>query len=205
MRDLKTKLKLNLNFTKDLSEDKFDELCDKIELYKQIFQDFNKVHNLSNFKDLNAQIIDSLKILDFKDFKNARIICDIGSGAGFPAVFLALVLKAEFYLFEPNPKKSAFLRSVKITCKMPNLNIIKEKVQHFKADFKADIITSRALMSILNLLEICKNLENENTKFVLFKGSNLKNELQEASKLIKTSEIFEQDLRKYCVLKTNIC
>ena len=201
MSDLKAKLKLNLKFLASLEELKFDILCQKIALYKQEFKAFNKVHNLSNFKDLDEQIIDSLKILDFKDFKNAKIICDIGSGAGFPAVFLALILKANFYLFEPNPKKAAFLRSIKITCNMPNLNIVKEKVQNFKADFKADFITSRALMKVLNLLEICENLRDKDTNFVLFKGSNLKNELDNARNFIQESEIFDFGFRKYCFLR----
>lgn len=210
MIDLKEKLRFNLNFLKSLDERAIDETCAQIALFKQILNEFNGVHNLSKFKDLDAEIIDSLKILDFDDFfmKFASFdesvkICDIGSGAGFPALFIALFSRASFYLFEPSIKKSAFLRSVKIALQLKNVNIIKQKAQDFKPqndDFKARIITSRALMRVKNLLEICAHLRDENTQFILYKGSELENELKEAQKLFQNTQVYENKFRKYCVL-----
>nr|WP_139895076.1 excinuclease ABC subunit UvrB [Campylobacter jejuni] len=94
-------------------------------------------------------------------------------------------------------KKAAFLRTLKIECELPNLHIYKEKVQEYKHTFKADIITSRALMDVKPLLEICKNLKDENTVFILWKGSEIYQELEN----IKDYEIFENNLRRYCILK----
>lgn len=170
---------------------------EKIKIYKELLSKFNRIHNLTHLKNIDENIFDSIKILDFYDFSKAKNIADIGSGAGFPAVFLAFLLQSNFHLFEPNPKKAAFLRTLKIECKLSNLHIYKEKVQECQNTFKADIITSRALMDVKPLLEICKNLKDENTVFILWKGSEIYQELEN----IKDYEIFENDLRKYCILK----
>ncbi|WP_223810139.1 MULTISPECIES: 16S rRNA (guanine(527)-N(7))-methyltransferase RsmG [unclassified Campylobacter] len=174
-----------------------DNFFQKIKLYKDLLNEFNAVHNLTNFKDINKEVKDSIRVLKFKDLNWAKNIIDIGSGAGFPAVFLALILKANFYLFEPNAKKVSFLYNIKIKCDIKNIHIIKEKIQDYKAPFIADIITSRALMSVDNLIKISKNFFNEKSLFVLYKGSNLEKELSN----FKEYEIIENGLRKYCFLQ----
>ncbi|MCW1361161.1 16S rRNA (guanine(527)-N(7))-methyltransferase RsmG [Campylobacter sp. US33a] len=189
---------MNLDFLYTYLNDfnKEDFKC-KIKIYKDLLTKFNHIHNLTNFKNIDENILDSIEILKFFDFQKAKNIADIGSGAGFPAVFLTLLLKGHFHLFEPNPKKASFLRMVKIECALSNLSIYKEKVQNCKLDFKADIITSRALMDVKPLLEICTNLCDENTKFILYKGSEIYEEL----KGLEEYEIFENGFRKYCILK----
>ncbi|SUW97133.1 glucose inhibited division protein B [Campylobacter jejuni subsp. doylei] len=52
-------------------------------------------------------------------------------------------------------------------------------------------------MDIKPLLEICTNLKDENTVFILWKGSGIYQELEN----IKDYEIFENNLRKYCIVK----
>lgn len=168
----------------------------KVEIYKNLLEKFNRIHNLTRFKNIDENIIDSLKILDFKDLSFAKNIVDVGSGAGFPAVFLAFVLKAKFYLFEPNAKKAAFLRAIKIECELENLCIFRQKIEEYKPDFKAELITSRALMNASSLIKLCKNFTHKQTLFLLYKGSKADEELKD----FKDYEIFEQGFRKYCLI-----
>lgn len=140
----------------------------RVEIYKNLLKKFNQIHNLTQLKNIDENIQDSIEILNFIDLTKAQNIADIGSGAGFPAIFLSFLLDSRFYLFEPNAKKSAFLRSVKIECELKNLHIIKEKVQNHKAEFKADFITSRALMKAKDLIQICRFLSDKNTTFILW-------------------------------------
>lgn len=176
------------------------EFDKKIQIYKVLFKEFNKIHNLSNFKDLDENIKDSLEILNFIDLSKARNIVDVGSGAGFPAIFLSLVLDANFHLFEPNSKKFAFLNMTKIECELSNVKIYKEKIQNHKASFKADFISSRALMKAEPLMEICKNFCDENTNFILWKGSEVEKEL----KNLQNYQIFTKEKRKFCLIKAQI-
>ncbi|HEB7551234.1 TPA: class I SAM-dependent methyltransferase, partial [Campylobacter coli] len=104
---------------------------------------------------------------------------------------------SNFHLFEPNPKKAAFLRSIKIECNLTNLTVYKEKVENYKSSFKADIITSRALMDVKPLIKLCLNISDQKTIFILWKGSEIFDEVEG----LKDYDIFENGLRKYCVLK----
>ena len=167
----------------------------RVEIYKNLLKKFNQIHNLTHFKNIDENIQDSIEILNFIDITKAQNIIDIGSRAGFPAIFLSFLLDSRFYLFEPNAKKSAFLRSVKVECELKNLTIFKEKVQNHKAQFKAEFITSRALMKAKDLVQICQNLSDENTSFILYKGSEAKKEMQD----FKDYQIYENKWRKYCV------
>ncbi|EAK0952742.1 16S rRNA (guanine(527)-N(7))-methyltransferase RsmG [Campylobacter lari] len=184
-----------LNFLKDFTNK--DDFFKKITLYKGLLEKFNAVHNLTHFENIDENIIDSVKILDFYDLSNKKKIIDIGSGAGFPALFLACILQNnEFFLFEPSTKKASFLRVVKTELNLINVNIIKEKLQNYPP-FKVDLITSRALMDVKPLVEISNGFYDKNTLFLLYKGSEVYNELQE----LKDYQIFNQGFRNYCLLK----
>ncbi|EHG9255483.1 16S rRNA (guanine(527)-N(7))-methyltransferase RsmG [Campylobacter upsaliensis] len=163
----------------------------RVEIYKNLLKKFNQIHNLTQLKNIDENIQDSIEILNFIDLTKAQNIADIG----FPAIFLSFLLDSRFYLFEPNAKKSAFLRSVKVECELKNLTIFKEKAQNHKAQFKADFITSRALMKAKDLIQICRFLSDENTTFILYKGSEAQKEMQG----FKDYQIYENKWRKYCV------
>ncbi|MBZ7988133.1 16S rRNA (guanine(527)-N(7))-methyltransferase RsmG [Campylobacter canadensis] len=164
-----------------------------IKSYEDLFNKYNKVHNISRFKDIKNQAYDSISILEFVDFKDGSLIADIGSGAGFPAVFLAFVKKdCEFYLFEPNYKKAAFLNLIKINLSLPNIHICAKKVED-ESLIKADYITSRAFARADIIIKLCENICKKDCEFIFYKGSFLQNELDK----IKNYKIYEKEQRKF--------
>ena len=190
-------LQRNLGFLREFNEKNSSEFKKRLEIYEKIFQNYSKVHNISTFKQLENEIIDSLKILDFKDLTFAKNAIDIGSGAGFPALFLALILKAKFTLFEPNAKKAAFLMLAKSELGLGNLSVIKEKIELHTPKFKANLITSRALMKIPLLIALCEGFFDEGSLFLFYKGSSLQSELAG----LENYEVFEFNKRKYCLIE----
>lgn len=190
-------LRENLDFLREFDEANLKALKAKLNAYESLFRSFGKVHNISHFKALEKELVDSLKILDFKDLSGFKNAVDIGSGAGFPALFLALILKTNFTLFEPNAKKAAFLMLAKSELGLENVSVAKEKIEHFKLKFKAQLITSRALMSAPELVRLCDGFFDENTLFLLYKGSKVYDELKSFAEY----EIAEFDKRKYVLIK----
>lgn len=189
---------MNLDFLNlILSDFNEEDFRAKLKIYKELLNKFNRIHNLTQLKNIDENILDSIEILKYFDFSKAKNIVDIGSGAGFPAIFLSFILPSNFHLFEPNPKKAAFLRSIKIECDLTNLTIHKEKVENCKSVFKADIITSRALMDVKPLMKLCLNISDQKTIFILWKGSEVFGEVEG----LKDYDIFENGLRRYCILK----
>lgn len=143
--------------------------------FTQILAKFNRVHSLTNYKNFDEQIKDSIKPLVWLKFYPETAI-DVGSGAGFPAIFLAMILKdCQWWLFEPNAKKSSFLSYVKAELNLQNVGVKNCKIEACEP-FVAQLITSRALMKTKELLKICHGFYDDETQILLYKGSSVEGE-----------------------------
>ena len=166
----------------------FDE---KIKIYTQIFAKFNAVHSLSNYKNISEQVLDSIRPLEIFDLSTKTAI-DVGSGAGFPAIFLALAMpQTKWHLFEPIAKKSSFLSYAKIELGLENLEVHSQKIE-LADKFIAGLITSRALSKTKELIKICDGFYNESTKFLIYKGSSVMDEISGIN-----AQIYNEKNRNY--------
>ena len=165
--------------------------------FSEILAKFNRVHSLTNYKNLNEQIADSIAPLEiFPQISGAETAIDVGSGAGFPAIFLAMILReCEWYLFEPSPKKSAFLSYVKAELNLNNVRVKSCKIQDGEP-FAAQLITSRALMKTKDLLRICNGFFDAQTQILLYKGSSVQSELEGLN-----AQIYGRSNRNYVLIK----
>jgi 16S rRNA (guanine527-N7)-methyltransferase len=150
--------------------------------FLELLQKWNKVHSLTNIKDtdrLKEYVHDSIYPKEFLDIDSFENVLDIGSGAGFPAIPLAICYpNKQFTLVEPLIKRVSFLNIVKCELDLKNMTIIDSRVEDIK-DKTFDLITSRAVMKTKNLLDLTKNLTHKNTKYLFYKGENVEDELKE--------------------------
>lgn len=174
---------------------------EKIQKYKTMLLKWNERINLigkSTEAELqNRHIEDSLQIIDtLKQNLKANeqnTIIDFGSGAGLPAIIVAICLSEDtnfantkIIMCESNSKKTAFLTNVIAELGLKNTLVKNIRIEEIK-DIKANIITGRAFAELSLIFELSKNFLIYNngiceTKFVLHKGENLEKELFEASK-----------------------
>ncbi len=135
----------------------------KLEIYKDLIKEYNQKFNLTSIKEDNEiylkHFYDSLYLLSLKEIQSAKNILDIGTGAGFPGIPLAIFLKnTQITLIESNTKKCTFLKIVKEKLNLNNITIINERAETFAKNNKEkfDIATSRAVahLKILSELEI---------------------------------------------------
>lgn len=183
---------------------KFD---DDLKRYNELFVKFNAIHNLSAYKDILSVKDDSLAPFDeFGDiFAGAKTAIDIGSGAGIPAVFLAMRARdCQFHLFEPASKKASFLSFLKASLGLENIFIHSVKIQDEKP-FIADIIVSRAAFKIIDLLGISKGFYDEKTSFLLYKGTSYNDELNAIKGQYENSRILKNQNRNYILLEGVKC
>ena len=192
MLDLKLKgLDLELN----------DEFLSRCEKFIELLQKWGKVHSfttrLTN-EDIEENIIDSIYPLKFLD--NFESFADIGTGAGYPGMLLAIARPdIKCYLIEPRLKRVAFLNFVKNALGLKNVTVIQDRVENCK-DIKVDLVTSRAVTNTQLLIELTKNIVSSNTKYLFYKGSLCQDELDDLDKN-KYEIISTTETRNYLYIK----
>ncbi len=170
-------------------------------VFTKLLQQWGKIHNLTgrlSLEDINQNILDSIYPLNFIDSYDS--FADIGTGAGYPGLLLAIARKdMKAYLIEPRIKRVSFLNFVKASLKLDNLTIICDRVEKVK-DLKVDLVTSRAVTNTSLLLDITKDIVNEDASYLFYKGSMLNEELEAAS-VNKNYKIVNRNDRNYLYIK----
>lgn len=127
---------------------------------------------------------DSVQLLKYLP-KQTKKICDIGSGAGFPGLAIAIENPdIHVTLIESDVRKCAFLQTVSRETSCDNVTVINDRIENVIDDVKVDIVTSRALASLRQLINYTASqwMDNSDFKMILPKGKNYKDEIDEALK-----------------------
>lgn len=163
----------------------------KLEEYKALLIKWQKKINLvgsSTLDDIEKRhFADSAQLYPFIP-SQARVLVDLGSGAGFPGMILALLdqtskekkEKIEVHLIESDLRKAAFLQEVARVCNI-QVTIHRKRIEQIK-DLKADIITARALAPLESLLDYSFPFLKEDSVCLFLKGEKSMKEIEEAQK-----------------------
>jgi 16S rRNA (guanine527-N7)-methyltransferase len=166
-----------------------DDFFYNIQKYKEHLFKWNKIHNLTGAKDSNSIdefIYDAVFPVSF--LPKAKNLLDIGTGAGFPGMILALALPdTQVTLVEPLTKRASFLQFIKADLELDNVRVVKKRVEDMEAEI-FDIVTSRAVTDTQMLLNLSKNFRDEKSKLLFYKGERVYDEVDESikHKIIKT-------------------
>lgn len=178
----------------------------------------NEVMNLTSITDeeefYDKHFYDSLFVIDSFDFKN-KVVMDLGSGAGFPGIPLAIVLKdTTFYLVEPMIKRCNFLNKVVQELDLKNVIVVNKRAEDLDDSFieKFDFITSRAVSKLNILLELSAKFLKIGGNMIFLKGLKYQEEVEESKNAfkilnlnyIKTLEAtlpFSKETRFYIIVK----
>ena len=174
---------------------------EKKEIFIQKLLEWNSVHNLTGAttkEEVEKNIADSLEGLRYIKTK-PKVALDIGTGAGFPGLVLAMAMpETKWYLIEPRKKRAAFLSYIKGLLGLENTKVIQKRIEDM-VPFKADLITSRAVMKTKDLLQLVKDFIKEDTTLLLYKGENVENELDG----LQNYAIYKQGKRRYLIIKSD--
>jgi 16S rRNA (guanine527-N7)-methyltransferase len=161
-----------------------------IQKYKEYLFAWNKIHNLTGAKDeatIDSFIYDALFPISF--LPPVKNLLDLGTGAGFPGLILAMGLpQTEVTLVEPLAKRASFLQFIKANLNLTNVTVVKKRVEEMEPK-RFELITSRAVTQTQMLLELSKNFRDENSKLLFYKGERVYDEVDESLKhtIIKTN------------------
>ena len=169
-----------------------DKEAQQFELYYHRLIEVNQVMNLTAIIEkeevYRKHFLDSLEILRVLDLNESFTLCDVGSGAGFPSIPLAIVHpQVNVTIIDALNKRIRFLNDL-----IKDLDLKKVEAFHARAEDYAkekresfDVVTARAVARLNVLAELCLPLTKVGGRFIAMKGSSGLEEIEEASQAIQ--------------------
>ena len=151
--------------------------------YKTLLFKWNKKINLVSKNTLldiwERHFLDSGQIINHVEASGKRWV-DVGSGAGFPGLVVALLLRdrkidCDLVLVEKNPKKGFFLNEVIRKLNL-SVEVVNDNIDTLEP-LNADILTARAFSELNNLIEIAFRHRKKEGICLFLKGENYRIEL----------------------------
>ena len=165
------------------------ETITSLKKYEDILIKANKTLNLVGNSTINdiwtRHFLDSAQVIDFID-KNDKTLVDLGSGAGFPGLVLAITLKdrkipLKIKLIDKSPKKVKFLKDL-INKLQLDVEVINQNILEDPKKLLDDVFVARAFKPLKIILQLIHNKAKNWKKIFIFLGKTGKNELLQASK-----------------------
>ena len=177
------------------------EIIEKLEKFASLLHEWNQIHNLTGAKNIDAiyvNIIDSLFPLTFID--TPKTLLDVGTGAGFPGLVLAIALpNTEVVLAEPLKKRVSFLKYASIDLEIFNVKVEAKRVE-FVEHVPFGLITSRAVTNTKLLLDLTEKISNAKTQYLFYKGSRVFDEVADVEHKLEY-DIVQKNQRNYLYIK----
>ena len=181
-----------------------DEIIVKLENFASLLHEWNQIHNLTGAKTIDAiyvNIVDSLYPLTF--MKKPKSLLDVGTGAGFPGLALAIALpECEVVLAEPLKKRVSFLKYAAIDGGLSNVRVEAKRVE-FVAHDAFDMISSRAVTNTKLLLDLTEAVSDTKTEYLFYKGSRVFDEVADVEHKLEY-DIVQKNQRNYLYIKGRV-
>ncbi|MBY0272210.1 MAG: 16S rRNA (guanine(527)-N(7))-methyltransferase RsmG [Alphaproteobacteria bacterium] len=162
------------------------ETFEKLKVYQQTLETWQKKLNLISSSTLphiwERHFEDSLQLLPYLPLFRSNLV-DLGSGAGFPGLVLAIT-RPDFLnvtLIESDLKKCVFLENVSRETNTP-VTILNERIEALKKPLKFNIIVARGLAPLSLLIDYAVPLMDINCVCLFLKGKEYENEIENSRK-----------------------
>ena len=172
-----------------------EQMYDRFIKYMRLVQEWNQKINLTAITEdeefIKKHFIDCIKAFKSDELKKARTVIDVGTGAGFPGMPIAILREdIEVTLLDSLNKRINFLNLVVRELGLKNVTTIHSRAEdgarkkELRENF--DIATSRAVANMCVLSEFCIPYVKVNGNFIALKGPNITEELNDSKNAIGT-------------------
>ncbi|MCL2088248.1 MAG: 16S rRNA (guanine(527)-N(7))-methyltransferase RsmG [Oscillospiraceae bacterium] len=181
------------------------EQLSRFDSFAAMMTEYNKHTNITRITDpceiAVKHILDSLAVFKYADIPAGSSLLDVGSGAGFPSVPIAIYRPdISVSLLESNGKKTLFLQSA-----LQNLSLSAEVIcaraeeaahdSRFRESF--DFVTARAVANLNILAEYCLPFVKTGGRFIAYKGGGITEELSQCQNALSKLAGEIEDLYNY--------
>ena len=165
-----------------------------------LYLDWNSKINVISRKDIENlyehHVLHSMAIAQIINFKPGTTVLDVGTGGGFPGIFLAILFpEVKFTLIDSIGKKIKVANEVATAISLKNIVLKHERAQEEKALF--DFVVSRAVMPLEELVKLIrKNIAKKSINalpngLICLKGGELQHEILPFKNIAESYEIDE--------------
>ena len=189
----------------NIPTDKAADAENKFRVYRDFLIEQNKLFNLTAITDpqeiVTKHFIDSLAALPYVNGK----VADIGTGAGFPGMVLAIVMQQnEFALIDSLNKRVNFLNELRDKLGLTNAHAIHSRAEYLPKTQTYDTIVSRAVSRLNTLCEYCLPFVKNGGTFISYKSDDCEEVINEAKTAIKILGGKIEDVKQVNVFGTDI-
>lgn len=170
------------------------EQYEKFIIYMRLLQEWNEKINLTAIVEdeevIKKHFIDSINAFKRDELKNAHTLIDVGTGAGFPGIPIAIMKDdLKVTLLDSLNKRINFLNTVVNKLGLSNVTTIHSRAEDGGRDItlreQFDVATSRAVANMSVLSELCLPYVKIGGDFIALKGPSVDQEIKESIVAIK--------------------
>lgn len=171
-----------------------DKQLSQFERYYELLVEWNEKMNLTAITEKEEVYLkhfyDSVTAGFYFDFNQTISVCDVGAGAGFPAIPLKIVYPdIQLTVVDSLNKRIGFLQHVTDELGLENVSLHHDRAETFaqRPEFRQnfDLVMARAVARLSVLSELCLPLVKIGGHFLGMKGANLPEEVKEGEKAVK--------------------
>lgn len=170
-----------------------DEMIRKFQRYMELILEWNEKVNLTAIKDeeefVKKHYIDSIAICSFQQMKEAQTVIDVGTGAGFPGIPLAILNPDKrFLLMDSLNKRIKIIEEISREIGLNNVTFRHGRAEELAQDKEYreqfDLCVSRAVANLAVLSEYCLPFVKVGGWFAPYKTGAIDEELKESLRAI---------------------
>lgn len=171
-----------------LDEEQATKLCYLVHLLAK----WNKALNLTSIKTEEEMVV--LHIVDSASISpllgEAVNIADVGTGAGFPGLVLAILNKDKhFTLIDSIAKKISFVKMASVSLNLTNVTVLNNRCENISSEQKFDMIVSRAFAPLERMVNWCIHLLADDGAFLAMKANLTEEEINAIPKSVKIDRL----------------
>jgi 16S rRNA (guanine527-N7)-methyltransferase len=138
--------------------------------YVALLQKWNRSFNLTSVEGagemVTQHLLDSLSVLPFIQGES---VLDVGSGAGLPGLAVASPDR-RFTLLDSNGKKTRFMQQAVLELRLPNVTVVKSRIEEYRPERAFDTVVSRAFSSLVEFAQAIHAVCGPETRRLAMKG-----------------------------------